>query len=91
MACAEPVFRTAKNRPEYPSGGFADLDKARAWAKGLVHGYDKEHPTAASAASRRNERSAWGWSRAGNWLVGIGRAVALMFVHESQQRMTLTG
>ena len=43
MACAEPVFRTTKYRPEYPSGGFADLDKARAWAKGFVHGDDKEH------------------------------------------------
>ena len=90
-AYAEPVFRTAKYRPECASRSFADLDAARAWAKGFVHGDDKEQPIAATAASRRNERPAWGWSRAGNRLVGIGRAVALMFVHESQQRMTLTG
>ena len=59
-AYAEPVFRTAKYRPECASRSFADLDAARAWAKCSVHGDDKEHPTAASAASRRNERPALG-------------------------------
>jgi len=29
-AYAEPLFRTAKYRPEFPARGFADLDCARA-------------------------------------------------------------
>lgn len=33
------MFRTAKYRPELPTQGVIDLDPARAWAVGFVHGY----------------------------------------------------
>lgn len=36
-------FRTAKYRPEFPAGGFADLDAARRWAADFVHWYNVEH------------------------------------------------
>ena len=42
-AFVEALFRTAKYRPEYPKGGFADLSDARAWAMGFVHWYNLEH------------------------------------------------
>lgn len=42
-AYAEPLFRTAKFRPEFPARGFASLEQARAWASGFVHWYNFEH------------------------------------------------
>lgn len=42
-AYAEALFRTAKYRPEFPAGGFADLDAARTWAAAFVHWYNVEH------------------------------------------------
>ena len=42
-AYAESLFRTAKYRPEFPAGGFPDLDAARAWASGFVHWYNVDH------------------------------------------------
>src|ERR1700723_1815739 len=40
---AEALFRTAKNRPEFPLKGFVDLDSARQWAARFVHWYNQEH------------------------------------------------
>lgn len=42
-AYAESVFRTCKYRPEYPSEGFATLDKARAWVMRFAAWYNTEH------------------------------------------------
>ena len=42
-AFAESVFRTCKYRPEYPSEGFATLDKARAWVMRFEAWYNTEH------------------------------------------------
>ena len=42
-AFAESVFRTAKYRPEFPTGGFADLDSARQWATSFVRWYNHDH------------------------------------------------
>jgi transposase InsO family protein len=42
-AYAEALFRTAKYRPEFPAKGFADLERARAWAAGFVHWYNHDH------------------------------------------------
>jgi transposase InsO family protein len=42
-AYVESLFRTAKYRPGYPSGGFADLDAARQWAAQFVDWYNHEH------------------------------------------------
>jgi putative transposase len=42
-AFVEALFRTAKYRPEFPSGGFADLDAARQWAARFAHWYNHEH------------------------------------------------
>jgi len=42
-AYAEALFRTAKYRPEFPAGGFENLDAARAWAAAFVHWYNVEH------------------------------------------------
>ena len=39
----ESLFRTAKYRPEFPSGGFADLQQARQWAADFVRWYNHEH------------------------------------------------
>ena len=39
-AYAESLFRTAKDRPEFPTKGCADLDQARSWAAGFVHWYN---------------------------------------------------
>jgi transposase InsO family protein len=39
----EAWFRTAKYRPSYPTKGFADLERARAWASKLVTWYNHEH------------------------------------------------
>ncbi len=39
----ESLFRTAKYRPEFPVGGFADLAHARQWAAEFVHWYNHEH------------------------------------------------
>lgn len=42
-AFVESLFRTAKYRPGYPVGGFADLDQARRWASDFVHWYNTDH------------------------------------------------
>jgi putative transposase len=42
-AFVESLFRTAKYRPEYPEGGFADLQAARTWATDFVRWYNAEH------------------------------------------------
>ena len=40
---AESIFRTCKNRPSYPTGGFAELEQAREWVLSFVRWYNKEH------------------------------------------------
>lgn len=42
-AFVESLFKTAKYRPQFPVGGFADLDGARAWAADFAHWYNFEH------------------------------------------------
>jgi transposase InsO family protein len=42
-AYAEALFRTAKYRPEFPDGGFTDLEEARVWGAQFVHWYNFEH------------------------------------------------
>ena len=61
-AYAESLFRTAKYRPEFPAGGFADLEAARAWATGFVHWYNvdhrqQRHPLREPVATPRGGRS----------------------------------
>lgn len=40
---SEALFRTMKYRPEYPTGGFASLEQARAWVEQFVRWYNTEH------------------------------------------------
>lgn len=40
---SEALFRTCKYRPDYPIGGFARLDEARAWMQQFVHRYNNVH------------------------------------------------
>lgn len=40
---SESVFRTCKYRPDFPTGGFADLEAARTWVHGFVRWYNDEH------------------------------------------------
>jgi putative transposase len=40
---AESLFRTAKYRPEFPQGGFKDLEEARLWGADFVRWYNFEH------------------------------------------------
>lgn len=40
---AESVFRTVKYRPNYPIGGFKDLEVARIWVLEFVHWYNYQH------------------------------------------------
>jgi len=40
---SESLFRTAKYRPEYPSGPFSSLDAAREWVLSFVHWYNTMH------------------------------------------------
>jgi putative transposase len=42
-AYVESLFRTAKYRPGFPAGGFADLETARQWALQFVGWYNTEH------------------------------------------------
>jgi transposase InsO family protein len=42
-AYAAALFRTAKCRPEFPSGGFSELETARLWAARFVHWYNVDH------------------------------------------------
>ena len=42
-AFVESLFKTAKYRPQFPVGGFADLLQARAWAADFAHWYNFEH------------------------------------------------
>lgn len=37
------MFRTAKYRPEFPRGGFSELQAARRWAARFAHWYNHEH------------------------------------------------
>lgn len=40
---SEALFRTAKYRPEYPSGPFESLEEARAWVRWFVQWYNHDH------------------------------------------------
>lgn len=40
---SESLFRTVKYRPDYPTGGFADITAARQWVAGFVRWYNCEH------------------------------------------------
>lgn len=40
---SESLFRTCKNRPEYPTKGFDCIDTARKWVKKFVWWYNEEH------------------------------------------------
>jgi len=40
---SESLFRTAKYRPEYPSGAFASIEAARAWMDWFVQWYNHVH------------------------------------------------
>lgn len=42
-AYAESLFRTCKYRPDYPTGGFATIDEARAWVARFLDWYHHEH------------------------------------------------
>jgi transposase InsO family protein len=42
-AYVESLFRTAKYRPGFPAGGFADQEAARQWAMRFVGWYNTEH------------------------------------------------
>lgn len=42
-AFIESWFRTLKYMPAYPSAGFADLQRARAWAMTFIDWYNAEH------------------------------------------------
>jgi len=42
-AYAEALFRTAKYRPEFPAGGFNDLEETRLWGAQFVYWYNFEH------------------------------------------------
>jgi putative transposase len=42
-AFVESLFRTAKYRPEFPDGGFADLAAAQQWAEDFVRWYNHMH------------------------------------------------
>jgi putative transposase len=41
--CSEALFRTAKDRPEYPSRPFASKEEAGQWAAAFVDWYVHEH------------------------------------------------
>lgn len=40
---SESLFRTVKYRPDYPTGGFNDIEQARAWVARFVRWYNCEH------------------------------------------------
>jgi len=40
---SEALFRTCKYRPDYPSGGFANIDQARQWMDHFVLYYNQQH------------------------------------------------
>jgi transposase InsO family protein len=40
---SESLFRTAKYRPDFPTGPFESLEAARTWAKSFVRWYNEEH------------------------------------------------
>lgn len=40
---AESIFKTCKYRPNFPIGGFADIDAARIWVLNFVRFYNMEH------------------------------------------------
>jgi transposase InsO family protein len=42
-AFVESLFRTAKYRPGFPTGGFETLENARQWALTFVHWYNHDH------------------------------------------------
>lgn len=40
---SESLFRTLKYCPQWPKGGFADLEAARRWVRDFIHWYNHEH------------------------------------------------
>jgi transposase InsO family protein len=40
---SEALFRTCKYRPDYPSGGFAEINQARSWMQQFVDVYHEQH------------------------------------------------
>lgn len=40
---AEPIFRTCKYRPNYPTNGFLNIEEARAWVFKFVSWYNHDH------------------------------------------------
>lgn len=40
---SEALFRTCKYRPDYPAGGFDELNQARAWMQQFVDFYNEQH------------------------------------------------
>jgi len=40
---SEALFRTLKYCPQWPKGGFADVEAARAWVRDFVRWYNHEH------------------------------------------------
>ncbi len=61
---SESLFRTAKYRPEYPSGAFESLEAARAWMNWFVEWYNNQHL-----------HSAIGFVTPGDRHVGLDRAI----------------
>jgi putative transposase len=53
---SEALFRTAKYRPEYPSGSFASLEAAHAWVTWFVRWYNTEHQHSAVRFVTPDER-----------------------------------
>ena len=40
---SESLFRTLKYCPQWPAGGFADIDAARLWVRDFIRWYNHEH------------------------------------------------
>ena len=40
---SESLFRTLKYCPQWPPGGFADLDAARSWVRDFIRWYNHQH------------------------------------------------
>lgn len=55
---SEALFRTCKYRPDWPRGGFASIDNARAWVKTFADWYNDEHLHSAIRFVTPNSRHA---------------------------------